>query len=162
MLKITLDTNEIINPNQAALVVRVKELASRGKVDYGVVTRVEADKDQDKDLERQTTDLNTLEKYTKIGTIMRCGFSVCGSGDFCGDTEVSNQIERILFGKITSDKKHSHNMWSDVDHLTGHYLSGRDVFVTEDKAILRKAKELDKLGIKVEKLEALIHQFSGE
>lgn len=160
MLKITLDTCEIIIENASPLLARVKELALHGKVDIATTTMVIADKDQDKDPNRKARHLAALEEYPQVGTAARCGFSLCGSGDFCSGGDVELQIERIVFGEINPSDKHSHNKWADVDHLYGHYRIGRDIFVTEDTAILKKASKLkNELGIQVENIEILLSRF---
>ena len=41
------------------------------------------------------------------------------------------------------------NQLRDVDHLLAHRLLGRDVFLTDDQEILRRAGQLAACGIKV-------------
>ena len=51
--------------------------------------------------------------------------------------------------------------WRDWQHVWGHYLKGRDVFLTWDRPILDAATELkSKLGIVVMKPEDLLSSFS--
>ena len=74
--------------------------------------------------------------------------------------EIAKQIEQIIFGKISLNDKHAHNKWADIDHLLGHLLAGRDVFVTSDKDLLKRRRELQQqLEIVVETPEELIRRF---
>jgi len=165
MLKITLDTCEIINADRSVLLIRLKELISQGKIDVAVTTRVIADKDQDQNLARKKTHLNALDEYPTIGTNFRLDFSRLGSGDFLIGEDldlIGKKIEHVIFTEIHLDDKHSHNKWADVDHLIGHYQSGRDVFVTEDLDILKKHRNLHELGIEVESLQTFVKRMNNE
>ena len=74
--------------------------------------------------------------------------------------ELASRIERILFGEIEPSDRRAHNKRADVDHLVGHALAGRDVFVTGDKDILRKRDALQsELGIVVETRDELLQRF---
>ncbi len=62
----------------------------------------------------------------------------------------SDEIMNLLFPG--ADKAHARhrNRTADVDHLMGHKLSDRDVFLTNDGAILDKGAELQRrFGITV-------------
>ena len=52
MLKVTIDTNVIINENNQMLIAQIKRLVEQGLIDIAVTTRVIADKDQDKNERR--------------------------------------------------------------------------------------------------------------
>ena len=80
-LKVTLDTNVLIDPKKADLLARIKQLAEEGKIDLAVTTRVLADKDQDKDEARKSRHLEEFEAYPKIGTVARWDMSRWDGGD---------------------------------------------------------------------------------
>lgn len=160
MLRVTIDTNVIINENNQ-MIVQIKQLAEQGLIDIAVTTRVIADKDQDKNERRKSEHLKEFDHYPKVGTVARSVFSRWDSGDFWAgeaDVQLGNQLSQILFGKMQD--KCSHNELSDLDHLAGHLHAKRDVFVTFDKDILRKHKELhEQIGITVNSPEELVKQF---
>lgn len=139
MLKVTLDTNVIIDEY---LATQFRQLEKQGLIDIAVTTRVVADKDQDKDKARKVEHLREFENYPKVGTPLRLDFSRLDSGDFWAGEEnihLSQQIEKLVFGEISG--KRSHNELADVDHLLGHYKARRDIFVTQDKRILKNGKD---------------------
>ena len=73
---------------------------------------------------------------------------------------LAEQLEQIIFGVIPASDRRVHNKKPDVDHLVGHFLAERDVFVTSDKDILGKRGKLwDQLRIAVESPEELIRRF---
>ena len=161
MLKVTIDTNVIIDEKKHRLLAQIKQLAEQGLIDIGVTTRVIADKDQDKNEIRKSEHLKEFSRYPKVGTVGRWGFSRWDSGDFWAgeaDVQLGNQLSKILFSK-TKDKC-SHNELADIDHLAGHLHAKRDIFVTFDKDILKKRKELhEQIGITVSSPEELVKQF---
>ena len=162
MLKVTLDTNVIIDEY---LVTQFKQLEKQGLIDIAVSTRVVADKDQDRDEARKGKHLKEFESYPKEAAPARWGFSSWNGGDVWAAEEhinLSQQLEEIVFGKISG--KRSHNKVADIDHLHSHYLSGRDIFVTNDKKdIWRKREELkEKLGIVVENPQEFLSRFQGQ
>ncbi len=56
----------------------------------------------------------------------------------------------LLFPGADKYKARHKNRIADVDHLMGHKLSGRDVFLTNEKAIFaRRAELLRRFGIAV-------------
>ena len=163
MLKVTLDTNVIINLQKAEILTRVGQLTEDGKIDIVVTTRVVADTDQDADEARRSKHLVEFANYPVIGTLARWDFSRWDSGDVWGGgstEQLAIQIEQVLFGKIHTTDKHAHNKRADVDHLVGHRLAARDVFVTYDGHILkRRSQLLKKLAIVVESPVELIGRF---
>ena len=83
-----------------------------------------------------------------------------GSDEFL---ETTDHIESV-FDKEGRVKKRPN--WKDWDHLHGHFLKKRDVFLTWDGPILDAATELkEQLGIVVMKPEdfvATLPELSGE
>lgn len=80
-LKVTLDTNVLIDPAKAAVLARIKRLAVEGSIDLAVTTRVVADKDQDKDDSRKLQHLAEFLEYERIGSIGRWNMSRWDGGD---------------------------------------------------------------------------------
>lgn len=77
-------------------------------------------------------------------------------------TELAKKLEEILFKNIDPNDKRAMNKWADIDHLLGHKLADRDIFVTWDRDILKKHKELrEQFGIVVQTPEELIRRFNG-
>ena len=163
MLKVTIDTNVIINEKTRELVAQIKQLTEKGLIDIAVTTRVVADKDQDTKKGRKSEHLKEFDHYPKVGTVFRLDFSRLNSGDYLvGDehVQVSQQIEEFLFGKISMDDKRAHNKIADVDHLVGHYFAKRDVFITQDDRMWRERNVLrEQLGIVVEKPQEFLSRF---
>jgi len=63
---------------------------------------------------------------------------------------LGKQIEGVLFpGGVMYGSNTFPNKVNDVDHLVGHKLANRDIFVTNDVRIIKKASDLAALGITV-------------
>jgi len=165
MLKVTIDTNVIIDEKKYRLLTQIKQLAGQGLIDIAVTTRVVADKDQDEIKTRKAKHLKEFDHYPKVGTLVRLNFSRLDSGDFLAgeeDVQISRQIEKVLFGKISANDKRAHNKMADVDHLGGHYFTKRDVFITQDDRMWKKRNVLrEQLGIVIEKPQEFLSRFSG-
>jgi hypothetical protein len=165
MLKVTIDTNVVIAEKKHRLLTKIKQLAAQDLIDIAVTTRVIADKDQDPDETRKSKHLKEFDHYPKVGTLVRLNFSRLDSGDFlAGDehVQVSQQIEKVIFGKISANDKRAHNKWADVDHLVGHYFAERDVLVTQENRMWKKRNVLrEQLGIIVERPQEFLSRFPG-
>jgi hypothetical protein len=165
MLKVTIDSNMVINEKTLGLLAQIKQLTEKGLIDIAVTTRVLADKDQDEIKTRKAKHLKEFDYYPKVGTLVRLNFSRLDSGDFLAGEEhvqVSQQIEKVIFGKIRANDKRAHNKWADVDHLVGHYFAERDVFVTQENRMWKKRNVLrEQLGIVVEKPQEFLRRFPG-
>ncbi len=56
----------------------------------------------------------------------------------------------LLFPNSDPQSPKHKNRLADIDHLLGHHLNSRDIFITNEKGILAKRKQLkDKFGIQV-------------
>lgn len=145
----TLDTNLLIeywkNQAKAAVVKRLLDLAQDGQLDLAVTARIREDVPQPPLSNR----INKLPEIgvQEIGTAMRLDVGVLDR-DYLGDDrflDVAGEIMNDFSRKSTSPPD-----WRDWDHVHGHYLAGRDVFLTWDKRILDAADELrDKLSVRV-------------
>lgn len=152
--KITLDNNCVINlldykaqsPTSVDALKSLFQMALSNKVDIAITTRVEADLSNDKNEDRRLAMVKTLELFPIIGTVGRVGLSRIGSGDFIVDYKVinlSDELQKIIFpGGLDKSSATYINKVNDLDHIIGHMTHGRDIFVTDDKGILRKQNQL--------------------
>lgn len=148
--KITLDNNCVINlmDRQSTTATSVEELIElmklglSNKVDIAITTRVAADLANDKNDRRREEMLRNAQMFPVIGTVARFNVSIFDSGDVFGSEETSRiaeELKTMLFpGGIDPQSKTFPNKINDVDHLLGHLINQRDIFVTDDGGILRK------------------------
>ena len=151
--EITLDTNCVINLYDANSASRmsVDELAAilkyadDGEVDVMVATRIAADLERDKSCRRAADLLERIEPLPIFGTVARLDVSKWDSGDvWVGDDDVAlvERVRRALFPTLNSSDRRYYNKLADIDHLVGHIRARRDVFVTDDLEIRKKASGL--------------------
>ena len=153
----TIDTNipqELWRSQERAKIVEsLIDLAFRGCVDLAVTTRIALDI-PNPPLSDRIRELPQLG-IKSIGAPGRWGVSTWGGGDVWGSDlfkETHALIEDQLEGERVAKRKRPD--WRDWDHLHGHYLAGRDVFLTWDTGIIGIASVLRaKLGITVMKPE---------
>jgi len=161
MIKLTLDTNCIINllDYKSNSAISVDELAEiiryglEGDVNIAITTRVDNDVSQDKDKNRKGEILKRISMFPTIGTIVRLDISRFDSGDVLVGEEhkaLEDELKKIIFPGLKRDDLHYSNKINDIDHLIGHKINQRDIFVTDDQQILKKAETLkSSAGIKV-------------
>ena len=153
MIKLTLDTNCIINllDYKSESAISVNELAEiiryglEGDVNIAITTRVDSDVSKDKDQDRKAEILKRVSMFPVIGTVARLDVSKFDSGDvWVGEehTKLEEELKKIIFPGLKSDDPHYSNKINDVDHLIGHKINKRDIFVTDDQQILKKAETL--------------------
>lgn len=151
--KITLDANCVINlfDSNSATATSVEELEAilRGamsqKADIAVTTRAESDIAKDKDEARRADLLARLRLLPVIGTVGRWEVSKWNSGDKWGDEQterLTEEVRQIVFPSLTPESPRYGNKINDIDHLVGHFLNGRDIFVTDDRDIVRRRDAL--------------------
>lgn len=152
-MKITLDTNCIINLLDATStsatsspeLVALVQYALSGPGQIAITTRVEADLLKDKNPARQAEMLRQLEMFPVIGTVGRFDVTQFDGGDIMADPKVqrlAQEIQQIVFPGLRDDDKRRGNKLNDIDHLVGHFINQYEVFVTDDKDILKKAEAL--------------------
>lgn len=153
-MKITLDNNCIINlfDTNSTSATSVEELhdlmqlALSSDAEIAITTRVEADLENDRNDTRRTELLGRIKMFPVIGTVARWDVSKWDAGDVWGGedtTRLSDEVQKILFsGGLNPEASNFGNKVNDIDHLVGHKINERDVFVTDDKGILRKANVL--------------------
>lgn len=83
----------------------------------------------------------------------RVDWSTVGGPDAVADDDLSQEAQtlmKLLFPMADPMSTKHHSRIADVDHLLAHKMSGRDVFITSDKAILNRARQLEQTqGIRV-------------
>lgn len=152
-LKITIDTNCAINllDTSSSTATSFEPLAAliryamEAKVEIAATTRVEADLLRDCDETRRETMLRFLNLFPIVGTVARWDVSKWDSGDVNSDDRidrVTEEIQQILSPGLTPASTRFSNKINDIDHLVGHWLNRRDIFVTDDRGILRRKDQL--------------------
>jgi hypothetical protein len=152
-MKLTLDTNCIINllDRSSATATSWDELSSlirlalSGHADIAITTRAEADLLNDKDHKRKSEMLRQLALFPVVGSVARWDVSSWDSGDVWEDektAQLSDDLRKLLFPGLTPSDKRYGNKVNDIDHLVGHLINRRDIFVTDDRVIVGKAAQL--------------------
>ncbi len=159
--KITIDTNCVVGlfdtkSQTATSTDELRELvryALSGVIELCVTTRVEVDLERDKDNQRREEMLRSISMLPVVGTVARWDVSKWDGGDVMADPkrqELVDEVQRIVFPGLAPESRRYANKIADIDHLVGHTLSGRDIFVTDDGDILRRYAQLrDAVGILV-------------
>lgn len=153
MIKLTFDTNCIINllDYKSESAISVDELSEiiryglEGDVNIAITTRVDSDVSNDKDQDRKKEMLKRISMFPTIGTIARIDTSKLDSGDVLAGEEhksLEEEIKKIIFPGLKKDDPHYGNKINDIDHLIGHKINNRDIFITDDQQILKKAETL--------------------
>ncbi len=151
--KITADTNCVIRlfDSRSTTATSVDELcelmsyALSGVIEISVTTRVEADLVRDTDAQRRMEMLDKIRMFPVIGTVVRRGDSQPEGTAALVEPEhreLFDEVQRIVFPGLHPQRKRYPNEVSDIDHLVGHKLAERTVFVTDDKRILRRSDRL--------------------
>jgi len=160
----TLDTNVLEEywreQEKAAVTESLLALAVRGRVDLAITSRISEDI-PNLPLAKRINDLPE-SGIRQIGSVLRFDISTFDGGDMFGSDlflEVSSALDD-KFNRQGRRKKRPD--WRDWDHLHGHFLTGRDVFLTWDGAILEMASELqEKLGIVVKTPQEFLCSQTG-
>jgi hypothetical protein len=152
LMKLTLDTNCLINlfdstSSSRTSVDALHELvraAMANEVSLAITTRVERDVANDRDEGRRAEMLERLAMFPVIGSVLRAGLSSIGTDFAAGSSTqaVEAEVRGILAPGISASSKRVGNAINDVDHVVGHVMNERDVFVTDDRGILRNAEAL--------------------
>lgn len=161
MIKLTFDTNCIINllDYKSGSAISVDELAEiiryglEGDVNIAITTRVDSDVSKDKDQDRKSEMLKRISMFPIIGTVARLDTSKFDSGDVWAGEEhkaLEEELKKIIFPGLKNDDPRYSNKINDIDHIIGHKINNRDIFVTDDQQILKKAETLkSSVGIEV-------------
>ena len=150
---ITIDSNCVVGlfDQTSATATSVDELrnlmryALSGVIRIAVTTKVEVDFARDRNDQRRNAMLEQMTMLPIIASTFRLDESRLDEHDVLfGPREQSlwDEIQRIVFPGLTESSGKRANKIADVDHLLGHKLAARDVFVTDDRDILRRYSEL--------------------
>lgn len=146
--------------------MRLVAMSDAGVCDIRVTTRIDIDVPRD-------PWRSTLAKYRRIGTAVRISaddqpepWTRVGNGDMIISEETDKEfymLMNLLFPGADEENSRHQNRIADVDHLIGHKLNGRDVFVTQENAILdRRAQLSERYGIKVMSLSEVVDMLEHE
>ncbi|MFN3609326.1 MAG: hypothetical protein ACK4Y9_09700 [Hyphomonas sp.] len=132
--------------------IELVRFAMSGKLEIAATTRVESDVNKDKNDKRRKDILRALKLFPIIPSIGRWNTSKWDSDEWSDDTSerLAEEIKQIIFPGLQTDDRRYGNKINDVDHLVGHALDRRDIFVTDDRTILKNREPLERgLGIVV-------------
>lgn len=151
-LSVTLDTNVLVelwwSRENSALTKALLALAEEGEIDLAVTTRINADIPSSPLADR----ISSLPQLgvEEIGSVFRLDYSGLDGGDMLGSDRFMDVTDSIDDELNRQGRKKRRPDWRDWDHLHGHFLKGRDVFLTWDRPFLEFADELRaKLGISI-------------
>jgi len=157
-LKITLDTNcffEYFDRTSKDIKDLVNH-AERGNIEMAMTTRVISDTRDKSRSKGESVIWNKIQSFPSIrtiGTAFRLDESYLGSEDFLiseDDSKMINDLSELMKGAQTED----------IDHIFGHIIGKRDIFVTSDHHFLDHHEELlNKFGVLVLKPEDAVKQI---
>jgi hypothetical protein len=160
-LKITLDTNcffEYFERNPKYVEELVKH-AERGNIEMAMTTRVMSDTRDKRYGKSESPIWNKIQSFPSmetIGTAFRLDVSYLNSGDFLiseDDSKMVNDLGELMKGAQAED----------IDHIFGHIIGRRDIFVTSDRHFLDHHEELlNKFGLLVLKPEDAVKQIERD
>ena len=160
--KITLDTNLLHeywkDRPKRQIVQQLIDLASASRIELAVTSRIRQDVPDPplSNLLDKLGDLGILE----TGSVTRVGLWRLGL-DQLGDDALAEFIDRMS-GRCSS-RGIPEPDWRDWDHIHAHYVQGRDVFLTWDRAILSLTTDLaDEFALKVMKPEDYLQHLDEE
>ena len=151
---VTLDTNVLMefwkDQVKAEVTASLLELAESGQVILAITSRINEDI-PNMPLASRINEFPGL-KVEQIRSVFRLDVSALGGGDMLGSDRFVGVMESINAEWRQKHMSKGPPDWRDWDHLHGHYLTGRDVFLTWDGSILDAASDLKSvLGIVVMK-----------
>ena len=160
---VTLDTDVLLKMKRGEY-MDVVEFRKKYLVDLAVSQRIREDIKLRPDEEQFLSD----HYIRTIPSIMRCSFDSKAQRFLLnpkfnkpGSTEFLKSAESILnnFFKPRGEKSPGYLDW---DHLHAHYLSGRDIFLTDDQKILKIKDQLkEELDIVAMSLEDFVNTFKS-
>jgi len=161
MIKITLDTNCVINlldtnsrtRTSFEELTEIIRFALEGNLNIAITTRVDFDISKDREEKRRKRIQEQINMFPVIGTGARFGITKFGGGDFfVGDEykQIHDKLREIIYPNLDIKDKRFTNKISDIDHIAGHIKAKRDIFVTDDRRLLKKSKLIEaEFGIKI-------------
>ena len=160
---VTLDTDVLLNMKTREA-VDMQEFRKTYLVDLAVSQRIREDIKLYPDVEQFISDY-----YIRtIPSIMRCSFDSKAERFLLnpkfnqpGSTEFLKSAESII-NNFFRPKGETPPGYLDWDHLHAHYLSRRDIFLTDDQKILKIEEQLkEELGIVIMSLEDFLNTFES-
>lgn len=139
-VKITLDTNclfDYFDRNPAHIQALVTH-ASKGDIELAITTRVMSDtldKWKGSGTSPMWDKIQAFPALETIGTVFRLDSSHLGFKDCLAsedEVKMADRLRQIMTGAQVED----------VDHLLGHFMNKRDVFITSDGHFLDHGEEL--------------------
>ena len=147
--KITLDANILHDLNLSSrpnheCAKELWRLFQDGFMDIAVTSRIEIDI-PDEPLKSK------ISNVPRIPTVGRDGYSKYDIDYYVSDEEsaLDKRLQSIVFPGADPQSPSHKNRLADIDHLLGHRHQGNDVFVTAERSILSRRKELSAEGIDV-------------
>jgi len=139
-LKVTFDNNCIINifdQNSISAISRLEleeliNLSKSGIIDIALTTKIEADLSNDMIDDRRILMMDKLNKFSIVGSYVKN----------VDQKEIFTEIQRIISPGLNKVSKSYENNINDITHLFGHFINHRDIFITDDKGILKKGENL--------------------
>ena len=159
MLKITLDTNCIINrfdtdsPSRTSVdaLETLFKLHETSQLELAITTRVETDLSRDKDTCRSARILSLCSSLPTIGAVAQWDISKWNR-DIWGSEEwgkLRQRVQEILWPNLSTSDGRYENKREDISHIVAHHIHNRNCFVTDETAILRKSEAVAKIEIQV-------------
>lgn len=141
-IKVTLDTNCFFDyfERTPTYIQELVELQEQGQVEIAMTTRVMVDtldKWKEQGHSPIWTKIQSFPKLTTIGSAFRLDMSRMDAEDYLisdSDDELLEKL-RVIMTKAQIE---------DVDHLFGHIMARRDIFITSDWHFLNHREELKK------------------
>ena len=167
MLAVTIDTNvfQEYARKQAKweVAAQVFALAKQGKIDLSITTRVRADIPDGP--RRKAFEASLVkQQFTLSPAAIQYDAESGEETDYGSDFMIDDFLEALeKRDRKSGRRKKSIPSQNDRDHVQGHYLSRRDVFLTWDKNLLRWCKELKRrFGLVAMQPEAFLETYSKE
>lgn len=146
--KVTLDTNILQEywkkQDKVRVVEKLLNLADNGELDLAVTTRISEDI-RHPPLSHRINQLPEL-RVQQIGAPARWDVSRWDEDSF-PDPEFSGFLDSLVCKDKNEGRKKLPD-WRDQDHIQGHYLAKRDVFLTWDTPLLAWTQKLkERFGV---------------
>lgn len=152
--ELTLDTNAVIvladgqsSDGTHDPLSTLMGLHREGRLELASTTAARRDIANDTDVARRTRTLGFLESLPMVPALARLDVSTWDRGDVLAsdeDAAMANEVMAVVRPNAVFRVGHvnSRNSATDVDHVVAHLLAGRDIFVTLDKRVLKRANAL--------------------
>ena len=161
---LTLDTNVLVelwwSRQNAAVTQALLALAEDEEVDLAITKRITADIPHPPLADR----ISSLPQLgvQEIGSVFRLDHSALDGGDMLGSDEFLDVMTSVDEELDRQGRKKRRPDWRDWDHLHGHFLKGRDIFLTWDGPILEVSNELQvRLGISIMNPREFLDKFTS-